>query len=56
MSAHRSIAEQRKKVLEIGWAIWSKGAPTSEVSVEHIKIQEYLHLHNGDFVPDRRDG
>ncbi|ORY92908.1 hypothetical protein BCR35DRAFT_327986 [Leucosporidium creatinivorum] len=47
--------KRRKKVLEIGWATWTKGAPTSEIKVEHIKIEEYLHIHNGDFVPDRRD-
>lgn len=50
------IAEQRKKVLEIGWATWNKGNPVDEIAVEHVKIKEHLHIHNGDFVPDRRDG
>lgn len=50
------IAEQRKKVLEIGWATWTKGTPMSEIAVEHVKIEEHLQIHNGEFVPDRRDG
>jgi hypothetical protein len=38
---------QKKKVFEIGWAIWRRSDPQTAIEVKHVKIEEHLKLRNG---------